>query len=201
MENLNANCGIWLFAIGIRLPAHGAGLPTSKSQRACVWPMLRIPPCLFPRAAWKPPHPPPIPSAECITNCVAGRWPKYRAQRSAHRLQKRTIKCASPETVSRNGQSLPRQMRSCLVLPWNRPSRVPRASCLVPRAPLLRRKWPLVSVLINAGMKLRRHHLRRTEGRTGAGGGGEGAGGRSVGGIRRPILRHSLPTDRHAVSR
>ena len=45
MENLNANCGIWLFAIGIRLPAHGAGLPTSKSQRACVWPMLRIPPC------------------------------------------------------------------------------------------------------------------------------------------------------------
>ena len=60
---------------------------------------------------------------------LRGGRPKYRAQRSAHRLQKRTIKCASPETVSRNGQSLPRQMRSCLVLPRNRPSRVPRASC------------------------------------------------------------------------
>ena len=62
---------------------------------------------------------------------LRGGRPKYRAQCSAHRLQKRTIKCASPETVSRNGQSLPRQMRSCLVLPWNRPSRVPRASCPV----------------------------------------------------------------------
>ena len=36
--------------------------------------------------------------------------------------------------------------------------------CARARAPPLQhRKWPLVSVLINAGMKLRRHYLRHTE--------------------------------------
>ena len=139
-------------------------LATSKSQRVCVCVCGRHPhQCYefhFVSKTSQPGKPP-----ECISRRAAWR-PKYRAHPPDDRLQKRTIKCASFETtVGRNWQSLRRrQMRSSdptpVALWWN--VRVLKA-CADCARPYLHRKWPLVSVLINAGMKLRRHYLRHTE--------------------------------------
>ena len=141
-----------------------AGLPTSASQRACVWPMLRIPPCFQERPE----------------NLLILQFHLQNASRTAWRAggpnierSVRLIGCRNalsnvhrPKLLAEMGNLFPG--KCALVLCCRR---IDRHACLVPRAPLLHRKWPLVSVLINAGMKLRRHHLRRTEGRTGAGGG------------------------------
>ena len=99
MENLNANCGIWLFATRIRLPAHGAerSLATSKSQRVCVCVCGRHPhQCYEFHFVSKTNS-----SLENLQMAsrdeLRGRRPKYRAHPPDDRLQKRTIKCASFE--------------------------------------------------------------------------------------------------------
>ena len=150
--------------LGFDCPRTERSLATSKSQRVCVCVCGRHPhQCYefhFVSKTSQPGKPP-----ECISRRAAWR-PKYRAHPPDDRLQKRTIKCASFETtVGRNWQSLRRrQMRSSdptpVALWWN--VRVLKA-CADCARPYLHRKWPLVSVLINAGMKLRRHYLRHTE--------------------------------------
>ena len=171
MENLNANCGIWLFAIGIRLPAHGAEpgcRPQRVKERACgqcyefslacfqerpenLLILLQFHLQNASRTAWRADGP----NIERSVRLIGCR----NALSNVHR----------PKLLAEMGNLFPG--KCALVLCCRG---IGRHACPAPRAraPLLRRKWPLVSVLINAGMKLRRHHLRRTEGRTGAGGGG-----------------------------
>ena len=102
----------------------------------------------------------PLPLFSSISRMHLSRtvWPKYRARSSAAETHYQM--CI--ETVSRNWQSLLRQMRSSLRYPAR--GMCCGMGCHVWRVrPLLHRKWPLVSVLINAGMKLRRHYLRHSE--------------------------------------